>query len=86
MIHGFLFMGVPQHILTDNMKSVVIRRDPQGKPIWQHDYELFMGNIGSDTRRLCRHDVTKRPLSCMIEYGKIMRKDSRRIDGNLLSC
>ncbi|EFE91486.1 hypothetical protein GCWU000341_01653 [Oribacterium sp. oral taxon 078 str. F0262] len=29
---------------------------------------------------------SKRPGSCMIEYGKIMRKDSRRIDGNLLSC
>jgi transposase len=36
MIHGFLYMGIPERILTDNMKSVVIRRDAEGRPIWQH--------------------------------------------------
>ena len=43
MIHAFLYMGIPEYVLTDNMKSVVIRRDEQGHPIWQKDYELFMG-------------------------------------------
>lgn len=27
MIHAFQFMGIPRFVLTDNMKSVVIRRD-----------------------------------------------------------
>lgn len=36
MIHAFLFMGVPRHVLTDNMKSVVTGRDAQGHPIWQN--------------------------------------------------
>lgn len=35
MIHAFQYMGIPTHILTDNMKSVVIRRDIEGKPVWQ---------------------------------------------------
>ena len=30
-------MGVPEHVLTDNMKSVVIRRDLEGRPVWQAD-------------------------------------------------
>lgn len=34
MIHAFLYMGIPKHILTDNMKSVVIRRDANGRPVW----------------------------------------------------
>lgn len=33
MLHGFRYMGVPQYILTDNMKSVVIRRDQDGHPL-----------------------------------------------------
>ena len=32
MIHAFLYMGIPKYILTDNMKSVVIRRDDEGPP------------------------------------------------------
>ncbi len=60
MIHAFLYMGIPEYILTDNMESVVIRRDEQGHPIWQKDYELFMGNLGFETK-LCRprHPFTK---------------------------
>ena len=29
MIHAFLIMGIPKYILTDNMKSVVVRRDSE---------------------------------------------------------
>ncbi len=35
------------------MKSVVIRRYDEGHPIWQKDYELFMGNLGFNTK-LCK--------------------------------
>ena len=37
MVHAFAVMGVPEFVLTDNMKSVV-RRDTEGKPVWQADY------------------------------------------------
>ena len=71
MIHAFLYMGIPQHVLTDNMKSVVIRRDNEGHPIWQPDYELFMGNIGFETR-LCkpRHPFTKGAVERLVRFVK----------------
>ena len=71
MLHAFLHMGIPQYILTDNMKSVVIRRDEEGHPIWQKDYELFMGNIGFDTK-LCkpRHPFTKGAVERLVRFVK----------------
>ena len=71
MIHAFLHMGVPQKILTDNMKSVVLHRDAEGHPIWQKDYELFMGNIGFVTK-LCkpRHPFTKGAVERLVRYVK----------------
>ena len=41
MIHAFQYMGIPEYILTDNMKSVVDHRDMSGKPVWNRDYEAF---------------------------------------------
>ena len=36
MLHGFSYLGIPKCVLTDNMKSVVIKRDLDGHPIWQN--------------------------------------------------
>ena len=60
MVHSFCYMGVPQRILTDNMKSVVVRRNEDGKPVWQKDYAEFMNTVGFETT-LCkpRHPFTK---------------------------
>ena len=71
MIHAFRHLGVPKRVLTDNMKSVVIGRDPDGHPLWQTDYELFMGNIGFETR-LCkpRHPFTKGAVERLVRYVK----------------
>lgn len=71
MIHAFLYMGIPKYILTDNMKSVVIRRDSEGHPIWQKDYELFMGNIEFQTK-LCkpRHPFTKGAVERLVRFVK----------------
>ena len=71
MLHAFLYMGIPKHILTDNMKSIVIRRDAEGHPIWQNDYELFMGNIGFETK-LCkpRHPFTKGAVERLVRFVK----------------
>ena len=71
MIHAFLFMGVPRHVLTDNMKSVVTGRDAQGHPIWQKDYEIFMGNLCFETK-LCkpRHPFTKGAVERLVRFAK----------------
>ena len=71
MIHAFKRMGVPDHVLTDNMKSVVNNRDAEGHPIWNHDYEAFMNTIGFETR-LCkpRHPFTKGAVERLVRFVK----------------
>lgn len=71
MLHAFAYMGVPQSILTDNMKSVVVRRDEEGRPIWQRDYESFMKSVGFKTV-LCkpRHPFTKGAVERLIRFVK----------------
>lgn len=71
MIHAFRYMGVPTYVLTDNMKSVVIRRDFEGRPIWQKDYESFMSTVGFQTK-LCkpRHPFTKGKVERLIRFVK----------------
>lgn len=71
MIHAFYYMGIPKYVLTDNMKSVVIRRDSEGQPIWQHDYESFMKLVGFETK-LCkpRHPFTKGAVERLIRFVK----------------
>ena len=71
MIHAFCLMGIPTCVLTDNMKSVVIGRDPEGHPIWQHDYEAFMKLAGFQTK-LCkpRHPFTKGKVERLVRHVK----------------
>jgi len=71
MIHGFVNMGIPERVLTDNMKSVVIRRDAEGKPIWNREYEAFMDTVGFNTT-LCkpRHPFTKGAVERLVRFVK----------------
>lgn len=71
MIHAFKYLGVPRYVLTDNMKSVVIKRDFEGHPIWQNDYAVFMKTVGFDTK-LCkpRHPFTKGKVERLVRYVK----------------
>ena len=71
MIHAFQYMGVPKYVLTDNMKSVVLRRDLYGYPVWQKDYESFMKTIGFETK-LCkpRYPFTKGKVERLIRFVK----------------
>lgn len=71
MLHAFAYLGVPEYILTDNMKSVVICRDEQGHPIWHKDYEAFMNAVGFKTK-LCkpRHPFTKGAVERLIRFVK----------------
>ncbi len=71
MIHGFERLGVPKHVLTDNMKSVVLRRDLDGNPVWHPDYDAFMHVVGFKTK-LCkpRHPFTKGKVERLIRFVK----------------
>lgn len=71
MIHAFRYMGIPKYVLTDNMKSVVIRRDYDGNPVWQKDYEQFMRTVGFQTK-LCkpRHPFTKGKVERLVRFVK----------------
>ena len=71
MVHAFQYMGIPRFVLTDNMKSVVLRRDLEGYPVWQKDYETFMKTVGFETK-LCkpRHPFTKGKVERLIRFVK----------------
>lgn len=71
MIHAFRYMGIPKLVLTDNMKSVVLHRDLDGRPVWQKDYETFMKTVGFETK-LCkpRHPFTKGKVERLIRFVK----------------
>lgn len=53
------------------MKSVVVRRDLDGRPVWQRDYAEFMGCVGFRTR-LCkpRHPFTKGKVERPVRFVK----------------
>lgn len=71
MIHAFIYMGIPENVLTDNMKSVVIGRDVEGNPLWQKDYEIFMKTIGFHTKLCkCRHPFTKGKVERLVRFVK----------------
>lgn len=71
MLHCFEYMGVPNYVLTDNMKSIVIGRDESGHPIWQKDYDVFMDTVGFKTK-LCkpRHPFTKGKVERLVRFVK----------------
>ena len=71
MIHAFQYMGIPRYVLTDNMKSVVLRRDLNGQSVWQKDYEAFMRTVGFDTK-LCKpyHPFTKGKVERLVRFVK----------------
>ena len=71
MIHAFQYMGIPRFVLTDNMKSVVLRRDLEGHPVWQKDYETFMQTLAFETK-LCRprHPFTKGKVERLVRFVK----------------
>jgi transposase len=71
MVHAFMALGIPKRVLTDNMRSVVIRRDGDGRPVWQSDYAAFMACVGFRTS-LCkpRHPFTKGKVERLVRFVK----------------
>ena len=50
MVHAFMLMGTPEFVLTDNVKSVILRRYCEGRPLWQTDCAAFMACVGFSDR------------------------------------
>ena len=71
MLHAFAELGIPEFVLTDNMKSVVLHRDEFGHPVWHPEYHSFMKAVGFSTK-LCkpRHPFTKGAVERLIRYVK----------------
>lgn len=71
MLHAFGRLGIPEHVLTDNMKSVVTGRDADGYPIWNNEYADFMAAIRFETK-LCkpRHPFTKGAVERLVQFVK----------------
>ena len=71
MLHGFMKMGVPKRVLTDNMKSVVEGRTSDNEIIWNKEYKVFMDTFGFSTT-LCkvRHPFTKGSVERLVRYVK----------------
>ena len=71
MLRAFTYMGVPKYVLTDNMKSVVIRRDCNGQHVWNLEYGMFMKAACFQTK-LCkpRHPFTKGKVERLVRFVK----------------
>ncbi len=71
MLHAFSVMGIPEKILTDNMRSVTTGRDSFGKPIFNEDYDAFQKTFGFSTH-LCKiaHPFTKGEVERLVRYVK----------------
>ena len=69
MIQASAFLGLPQNILTDNMKSVVTSHTENAHPVWNHEYENFMRVVGFRTVLYKpRHLFTKGKVERLIRF------------------
>lgn len=71
MVHAFIYMGMPDVVLTDNMASVSNRRGSDGKPIMNSSYAAFQKACGFETK-LCkpRHPFTKGKVERLVKFIK----------------
>lgn len=71
MINAFVYYGgVPQEVLTDNMKTVIIARE-DGKPVWNPQFEAFAAEMGF-MPKVCqpRRPQTKGKVERLVRYTK----------------
>ncbi len=64
------FGGVPETVLTDNMKTVIIRRE-SGKPVWNSGFLDFSNDLGF-VPKVCqvRRPKTKGKVERLVDYVK----------------
>jgi len=71
MVNAFAYFGgVPEKVLTDNMKTVIAGREC-GKPIWNSTFEDFSTEMGF-VPKVCmpRHPQTKGKVERLVGYVK----------------
>ncbi|PKK40393.1 Mobile element protein [Clostridiaceae bacterium JG1575] len=71
MVHAFeYFGGIPQQVLTDHMKTVVLRMENK-QAIWQEGFERFASSLGF-VPKLCRvrRPQTKGKVERLVHYVK----------------
>lgn len=71
MIHAFEDMGIPERIITDNMKSVTDGRDSGGRAVFNKAYDGFQKAVGFRTT-LCKpgHPYTKGAVERLVRFVK----------------
>ncbi len=81
MVNAFAYFGgVPEKMLTDNMKTVIIGRDG-GKPIWNTAFEDFSVDMGF-MPKVCapRRPQTKGKVERLVDYVKDNFLPGRRFE------
>lgn len=71
MIHAFEDMGIPERIITDNMRSVTDGRDSDGHAVFNKAYDGFQKAVGFRTT-LCKpgHPYTKGAVGRLVRFVK----------------
>jgi len=81
MVNAFThFGGVPEKVLTDNMKTVISGRE-SGKPIWNTAFENFAVDMGF-VPKVCapRHPQTKGKVERLVGHVKTNFLPGRRFE------
>lgn len=81
MVNAFTYFGgVPEKVLTDNMKTVIIGRE-SGKPIWNSAFEDFSVDMGF-VPKVCapRRPQTKGKVERLVGYAKDNFLPGRRFE------
>ena len=69
MVRASMAMGVPERVPTDNVRSVVTRRDMDGRPAWQTDCAAFMGCVGFKAKpRKPRHPLAEGKVERPVKF------------------
>lgn len=71
MMNAFLYYGgIPEEVLTDNMKTVILGRE-NGKPIWNPQFEAFALDMGF-APKVCQpyRPQTKGKVERLVQYVK----------------
>ena len=71
MVHAFMAPGIPKRVPADNMRSVVIRRDGDGRPVWQSDHAALVACVGFGTSlREPRHPSAKGKVERLVRFAR----------------
>lgn len=69
MVHAFMAVGIPGGAPADSVRSVVVRRDLDGRPVWQRDYAEPMGCVGFRARpRRPRRPLAKGEVERLVRF------------------